>query len=421
MATFEVRTDVDEPSAFGLVSISQLVGGKSYSLSMDHLDTAGVTWSASCNVAADRAGRIEIDAGRSLFARLAPVGRESALSFVAGATDAMHGAGQPAGDLLGPVRYTLILRDGDRIIAQQSHDYGRVVTGVSVEQLKDGDMHGLVFRPGGTRQHRGVVLSIPGSGGGIDRMWAPALAAHGFDVVAPALFNFPGRPEHHDSLPLDYLIAVIAWARKNLGPKIAIQGSSRGAEAALLVGTVANRDVAAVVALSPFDCIFSGWRPDSGGNVSGWTWQGQPLPALPMLAGDAAATGTIVLEDGYRDLAVHADETVRIPIERIAAPVLLISGADDRMWPSAAGCERLMAQMQSLRSEADVAHLNLPDVGHSIMAPNATTALCRMIRHSVTGRLYATGGDPEATAAAARQVRTALTSFYDRAFGLHTK
>jgi dienelactone hydrolase len=416
MPAIRIVNDNAEASPFGLIEISGMAPDQPFVLKLSHIDAAGVEWAASFSGTTNATGFAWVDAGQSLISKMAPAADTAPFALVIAASDPAHCVGQPAGDPLGGMVCELSLIECDKSSASCTHSYSRLAEGVRVEPLNEGDLQGLIFRANEKRRRSGVIISIPGSGGAVDHMWAPELAAQGFDVIAPAMFNYSGRPAYHEDLPLEYLVEVVAWAHRNLGPNVAIQGSSRGAEAALLLGALAPNEVVAIVAMSPFDRVFGGWRPDFDGAIGGWTWQGNTLAALPMLADDgrkAAPDEIVPLVGAYRSLAALADASTLIPAEQINAPVLLISGADDKMWPSAEGCRRLLGRMCA---NLNVSHIDLPGTGHSIFAPSMTTSQCGVLRHVVTGRLYATGGNPETAASAARRIRTALIDFYDRTF-----
>ena len=63
-------------------------------------------------------------------------------------------------------------------------------------------------------------------------------------------------------------------------------------------------------------------------------------------------------------LAYPSAAAARIPIERFKGAVMLISGADDQLWPSNVYADRIMATLRS--DPARHIHLNYPGAGHGV-------------------------------------------------------
>jgi hypothetical protein len=58
-----------------------------------------------------------------------------------------------------------------------------------------------------------------------------------------------------------------------------------------------------------------------------------------------------------------AVDAARIPVERCAGPVLLVSGGDDHVWPTARMCAMLVERMSSHGRRDAIRHLNYPRAG----------------------------------------------------------
>jgi dienelactone hydrolase len=99
-------------------------------------------------------------------------------------------------------------------------------------------------------------------------------------------------------------------------------------------------------------------------------------------------------EAGLTDVdAVHA---AAIAVERATGPVLLVSGGDDRVWPTARMCEQLVERMSRHGRARDVVHLHYPAAGHMLFPytrPSDTL---------IPAMPAALGGTAEADAAAHR-------------------
>jgi BAAT / Acyl-CoA thioester hydrolase C terminal len=95
----------------------------------------------------------------------------------------------------------------------------------------------------------------------------------------------------------------------------------------------------------------------------------------------------------------------RIPVERIAAPVLVTSGGADGIWPSPAQAQRTLAAIAKVGNPHGSQHLDFPAAGHLVGGvPDLPTTRTGIPVEPIT---IETGGDPAATAAAVRSTFSA--------------
>ena len=187
-----------------------------------------------------------------------------------------------------------------------------------------------------------TVLVLGGSEGGLgtDTMnLSRALQSEGFSVLQLSYFRAPGQNPRLELIPLEYFATSLRWLRQqpevDTG-RLAIVGISKGAEAALLLA-VRHPDVKAVIAAMPSSVVWPGiaWEGTTAPLSSSWSEQGKPLPHLPHAPFDASKGGTMA--DNYtaslRAFAQHPEAI--IPVERIAARVMIVCAEDDRTAP---GC-----------------------------------------------------------------------------------
>ena len=117
---------------------------------------------------------------------------------------------------------------------------------------------GLVgnFYAGAGAGRRPAILLLGGSEGGLGSAvdgQAQLLAREGFAVLALAYYRLPGQPERFELVPLESFTRALDWlkAQGAVDPQLlAVMGTSKGAEAALLVAS-RRPDVGAVVAAAP--------------------------------------------------------------------------------------------------------------------------------------------------------------------------
>lgn len=228
------------------------------------------------------------------------------------------------------------------------------------------------FPAQGAGPHAGVVL-LGGSEGGLHpgvRHEAVELQKAGFAVLQVAYFRAPGLPKNLELVPLETFDRAIDWLGRQQGVdknRIALIGTSKGAEAALIVAT-RRPEVRAVAAGVPSSVVWTGinWDYGGGGTQPSWSLNGKPVPALPYGAYDWEGGVLSVYKGGLRDLAKHPEAI--IPIERARAPILLVCGEQDVIWPS---CE--MARQVEARARAQggptVSVLAYKDAGHLAFGP----------------------------------------------------
>jgi dienelactone hydrolase len=282
---------------------------------------------------------------------------------------------------------------------------------------------GLYFLPGQQPRDERVpvprgtlpaVITLGGSGGGLDWETAAALAGHGYAALALPYFGFEPLPRSLNSIPLEYFEGALRWLarRPEVDPRrIAVHGISRGGELALLLA-VRFPEICAVVSVVPGSVVWQGAGKDRGGRaaVSTWTFRGKELPFVPYRMFPfklKQAFRVIALRRAVEFLPLHraslrdrvAAERAAIPAEQIRGPVLLISAGDDRLWPSSEMSRDVVQRLATRRGSPPCVHLDYPTAGHMIRLPH-TPATTLESKHLGLGVEVAFGGTPEANARA---------------------
>jgi dienelactone hydrolase len=268
------------------------------------------------------------------------------------------------------------------------------------------------------------ILVLGGSEGGRPRYLARLLATEGFACLALSYFGEEPLPRNLVEIPIDYVESAIGWLTERPETRdttIGVIGSSKGAELALLVASLLPAAVGAVVAFAPSAVAFGGisFRA-SGRRRSSWSFRGIPLPFVPYAFRPALCLQGVSFARMY---AAGLDQTIAIdaatiPVERAQAPVMLISGGRDRMWPSSRMAEMIKARMGEYGSRNDVVHLDFPDAGHSIMpwAPASQLTLIGRVMNAVrlagVGGLVALGGKPSANRRALQTAWPQVVRFF---------
>ena len=257
-----------------------------------------------------------------------------------------------------------------------------------------------------------ALLILGGSEGGtagVRRLAAPC-AAQGYAVLALSYFGADGVPQNLDQIPLEYFATGLRWlaARPEVdGARIGVFGISKGGEAALLVAT-RNPQVRATVAGVPSNVAWQGIIRPAWDNRSSWSEGGRPLPYLSYDFSHGFSSILALYEGALATEAQHPD--AEIPVERINGPVLLLSGRADRMWPSSAMSDAVVARLRAHNFRFPVEHLAFDNAGHAASSPPA-------LGHSSQGPDSFVGGTEAGNATARAESWRATLCFFRTALG----
>lgn len=250
------------------------------------------------------------------------------------------------------------------------------MTSVISDNINDNSLAGKLFFSDSAEQ-RPAVIVLRGSNGGINELAAQSFAEEGFVALALAYFQYSGVPENLENIPLEYFLRAIQWLRSqpNVQGEVRLYGASRGGELVLLLGSLFPEEIASIAAIVP-SCVTYGGVPHA--KKPAWTLDEKPFPVAPFpiegVIKQLAEQQTL----SYAPLFLRAmqknpegfDEA-SIKVENIRCPLLLISGKDDRMWPSWLYADLVMERLNRYDSSISRTHLCYPDVGHMITNPAA--------------------------------------------------
>ena len=265
-------------------------------------------------------------------------------------------------------------------------------------EINAGGTIGVAWEPDQGAEQYVVVLG--GSGGGIPEGLAERLSEHGLSAFALGYFGAPDLSSTLVEIPVESVRRGIVLYRERYagGRPVAVLGVSKGAELALILASHIE-GIGSVVAVVP-SCV--AWYGLDFADLTAmtrpsWTWQGAPLPFLPLAPGAMPVfTDAGLRTDGCYDLDRYAPsdvEAARIPVERAQGPILLLAGADDHMWPSALMADRIVRCMDAHGRAEHVNSVVYTGAGHAF--------LTREILPAQAARTFDFGGSVEADCRAA--------------------
>jgi acetyl esterase/lipase len=106
---------------------------------------------------------------------------------------------------------------------------------------------------------------------------------------------------------------------------------------------------------------------------------------------------TPVYEAQLANASAEILAAAEIPIEQCDAPVLLVSGEDDALWPSSVLAEIAVRRARTHSFQHSIRHIRYPQAGHGFSVP-AGFPVPAAIAHPFTGDPIALGGSPAGNA-----------------------
>lgn len=258
---------------------------------------------------------------------------------------------------------------------------------VRVPLEKDG-LRGCLYYPEQGGPFPGVLI-LAGSGGGMDEWLAQAMASNGFAALNLAYFKYKDLPPELVEIPVEYFQHAVEWMKAQPSVKrnrIAIAGGSKGGELALLL---ASRfiDFNAVVAWTPGEHVWEGLSMKFFDKdyvpISSWSFKAKPLPFIRFIYTpeelEKEKIGELRSFVPAHDRSLAQDDPALIdkaviPVEKIKAPLLLISGTDDQTWPADRFCRNITAKLKKSKFRFELKHISHPGGGHMSFLPYLITA-----------------------------------------------
>ena len=173
----------------------------------DLVDGAAEPWSAQAEFVADSHGTVDA-------AQQAPIrgsyDEVSAMGLVWSMMPAAkHVTSYESPHDLGPQRIDFRLLVDGKPVSTVLLEQLAIADGVRQINV-DGAIPGVLFVPGTSRRHPGVIV-LGGSEGGAPLRRAAWLASHGFEALALAYSRYANLPSELQAIPLEYFGSALGW------------------------------------------------------------------------------------------------------------------------------------------------------------------------------------------------------------------
>ena len=267
---------------------------------------------------------------------------------------------------------------GNEIVAQGEFRLDEALPGTNIEDVKTEGLTAVFAAPPGAKKLPTLIVLHGSEGGskGFARSRASYYSAQGFAVLVISYFanpedGLPGLPVAHTNVPIELLQLGRDWLAKRPeadADRIALVGSSKGAEFAE-VGAVRYSWVKAIAACVPTDVVWQGYgrNLDANDHSSSWSFEGNPLPFVPLLPyAEGKYRQNVDRYNASRELNSNEVPSSTIPIENSPAKFLLLGSDQDEIWASGAMTRSLVARMKAADRSADVHAVVYPRAGHQI-------------------------------------------------------
>ncbi|XP_077120166.1 acyl-coenzyme A thioesterase 1-like [Ranitomeya variabilis] len=311
-------------------------------------------------------------------------------------------------DVRSPLRLRFSLHPGHGapgalLLAEAAQERSFLGEGVRREPLREGRVRGSLFLPTG----RGLfpaLIDLYGTGGGLMEHRASLLSSHGFCTMALAYFDYEDLPKNLGGLHLDYFRNALEFLRchpKVDKERIGVIGISKGGDLALSMATFLP-GIKAAVSIS--GCGANTFTPLPCGKFV--------IPSIGFSAEKIkfTETGELDFSESMDDPLDPANSECLIPVERSPAAFLVLSGLDDKNWPSAAYADQLVARLEA--HQKDVEFQCYPGAGHLLEPPYSP--LCSASHHKLLGMPVLWGGQMKEHAKAQEDAWKKILTFFSK-------
>lgn len=295
---------------------------------------------------------------------------------------------------------------------------GQAAADIQIEKVIRPDWAAYVHFPEAQRPLP-VIITLGGAEGGLSftEEEANLMAKSGFVIMRLGYFKFSKATlkQTLETIRIEKVLEAMDWLKQNPrvdSNKIALLGISKGAELALIVASK-TKDVKAVAAHLPSHVVWYGMGKWKGSNKSSWTWQGEPMSFLPYAKPKSGWFTKRIAEFYEAGLASYPDKipAATIQVENIQCPILLTSGGNDAIWPSATMAFEIEKRLKAKQFTFEVQHLHYPEAGHGLFGLLPDPQDEKAMQNLASG-----GGSAQANYAARKESWEATFSFFRKAF-----
>ncbi|WP_276391786.1 acyl-CoA thioester hydrolase/BAAT C-terminal domain-containing protein [Eudoraea chungangensis] len=252
--------------------------------------------------------------------------------------------------------------------------------GVKSRQINENGLIGNYFAKEVTKPNTAIILV---GGGEWGDYWAEEFAKKDLVGLSLPYALVQGLPKRPEEINLEYFANAIKWLAKQKevdSKRIVVMGASRNAELSLLIASVFPELVGGVIAYAPSSVTWSNTvLPYNSEELKpSWKYQGVAIPFVPMQKIIGENSNKIVTIDYWKSGLAKTEYVAKaaIKVEDIKGPILLFSGKDDLVWPSALMADMIEQRLQENDFQYSFQNIQYEAAGHLISTnPDANSVL----------------------------------------------
>lgn len=240
------------------------------------------------------------------------------------------------------------------------------------EIIRDNFILDVEYYPPSVESGNVAIMFFGGSEGGIPNDDVKPFTAKGYPCLKVGYIGTEHTPDKLEMIPLEYFEKSIRMFRSQpevKGKKIVVIGFCKGGEVALLLAS-RYKQIEGVIADVPSFVVFQGLGKglEKGVSLSSWTYKGQPVPFVPYYKQYDYSKG---FKNGWRELhelsltQTDAVEKAMIKVEQINGPILILTGQEDKMWPSSQMGDMIIKRLQDHKFHHWYKHVAYENAGHT--------------------------------------------------------
>ena len=264
--------------------------------------------------------------------------------------------------------------------------------GVKPKTINTSGFTATFFSKEDTENQTAIILI---GGGDWGDYWGQEFAKANYVGLSLPFYRQEGLPELMEEIPLEYFEKAIDWLREQpeVNPdEIIVMGASRNAELALLVASYFPETVHGVIAFSPSSVSWSNTvLPFNSDSIKpSWTFENKPVSFIPMAKLKGGKSDTIETLTYWTEalLDSNAVKKAAIQVEKIRGPILLFSGLDDNVWPSAMMSDMIENRLKNSNYNFEVENIKYENAGHLISGNPNNPSSIRTGKMMIDGRSY---------------------------------
>ena len=213
-----------------------------------------------------------------------------------------------------------------------------------------------------------AIMFLGGSEGGMPNSNVEPFTAKGYPCFKVGYFGTEHTPGHLEMIPLEYFEEAIRSFKSQpevRDKKIVVFGGSKGGELALLLAS-RYKQIEGVITRVPSSVVFQG----IGGplKTSSWSYKGHPVPFVPYYQPfDYSKVVNNQWGELYRLSISQTDavEKALIKVEQSNGPILILTGKEDKMWPSSQMGDMIIKRLKEHKFPHWYKHVVYENAGHN--------------------------------------------------------